>query len=474
MRVSQRVTPLETIGCYVPGGRFSLVSTLLMSAVPAQVAGVKRIVVVCPRPNAALLAAARLLGVYEIARIGGAQAIAALAYGTRSVPRVDKIFGPGNRYVTAAKRLMSADCAVDMLAGPTEVLIVAQRGNARYIASDLVAQAEHDPDAVALLVTTSRKLAAEVRDRVSEQLSALPPDNPARRSLTDNGAILIAPSAAATVRFANQFAPEHLSVPDGSPALLRQAFGGGQRVRRAVERAERRRLRQRHQSRAADQRRRAVARRPFDVGFRALHQRAATHARRVCRASRRWSPRWRRPKAWWRTGAPSRCAGEEEKRASPRAGDSACAPVVKRLAPYVAPEEGRAGKLRLDFNENTVGCSPAALRALRRMTSEQLCIYPEYEASQRRLARHFGVRPAEMLFTNGVDDALRLLMDTFVEPGNTVLLPEPTFTMYRFYAEIAGARIATERYDADMRFPLEAILRALQAFAAPAVPGKSE
>lgn len=136
--------------------------------------------------------------------------------------------------------------------------------------------------------------------------------------------------------------------------------------------------------------------------------------------------------------------------------------IVKRLAPYVAPEEGRAGKLRLDFNENTIGCSPAALRALRRMTAEQLCIYPEYEAAQRRLARHFAVRPSEMLFTNGVDDALRLLMDTFVEPGSAVLLPEPTFTMYRFYAEIAGARVVAERYDADMRFPLEKILRALR------------
>jgi histidinol dehydrogenase len=227
VRVSQRVTPLDTIGCYVPGGRFSLVSTLLMSVVPAQVAGVRRIVVVCPRPNAALLAAAKLLGVHEIARIGGAQAIAALAYGTRSVPRVDKIFGPGNRYVTAAKRLVSTDCAVDMLAGPTEVLIVAQRGNARYIASDLVAQGEHDPDAVAIFVTTSRKLAAEVRDCVFEQLSALPPDNPARRSLSDNGAVLLAPGMAAAVRFANAFAPEHLSLPDASPALLRKFSAAG-------------------------------------------------------------------------------------------------------------------------------------------------------------------------------------------------------------------------------------------------------
>jgi len=227
VRVSQRVTPLETIGCYVPGGRFSLVSTLLMTVVPAQVAGIKRIIVACPRPNAALLAAARLLGVREIARIGGAQAIAALAYGTRSVPRVDKIFGPGNRYVTAAKRLVSANCAVDLLAGPTEVLVLATRGNARYIAADLVAQAEHDPDAVALLVTTSGKLASDVRDSVSEQLSALPPSNPARRSLSENGAILIAPSTAAAVRFANLFAPEHLSLPNSNRVLLRQLSSAG-------------------------------------------------------------------------------------------------------------------------------------------------------------------------------------------------------------------------------------------------------
>ena len=128
VRVGQRVTPLETIGCYIPGGRFSLFSTLLMTAIPAQVAGVKRIVVACPKPSPALLAAAEILGVTEIARIGGAQAIGAFAYGTQSIPRVDKICGPGNRYVTAAKRLVSNDCAIDMPAGPTEVLILATGG----------------------------------------------------------------------------------------------------------------------------------------------------------------------------------------------------------------------------------------------------------------------------------------------------------------------------------------------------------
>jgi histidinol-phosphate aminotransferase len=137
-------------------------------------------------------------------------------------------------------------------------------------------------------------------------------------------------------------------------------------------------------------------------------------------------------------------------------------PSTRHLAPYAAPEEGRLGKLRLDFNENTIGCSPAVLRALRGITREQLTLYPEYEASVRRLARSFGMRPAEMLLTNGVDDALRLLMETFVEPGSSVLVPEPTFSMYRFFSEIAGANVEVVRYDDAMRFPLEATLKALR------------
>jgi histidinol dehydrogenase len=184
-------------------------------------------VVACPRPNAALLAAAEMLGLEEIAHIGGAQAIAALAYGTRSVPRVEKIFGPGNRFVTAAKRLVSADCAIDLLAGPTELLIVAATGNPAYIAADLLAQAEHDPDAVALLVTTSRKLATSVRDAVAGQLSRLPRTNPAKQSLAEKGAILIAPNSAAAVRFANRFAPEHLSIPGAESALVEKLDAAG-------------------------------------------------------------------------------------------------------------------------------------------------------------------------------------------------------------------------------------------------------
>src|SRR5712691_3333569 len=174
VRISQRVSPIESIGCYIPGGHFSLVSTLVMTAVPAQVAGVSHIVAVCPGPNPELLAAAGQLGIEKIARIGGAQAIAALAYGTKSIPCVEKIFGPGNKYVTVAKQLVSSDCAIDLLAGPTEAIVFCEHGNARWIAADLLAQAEHAKDAASLFVTTSRSLAREVQREIQWQLAKLP------------------------------------------------------------------------------------------------------------------------------------------------------------------------------------------------------------------------------------------------------------------------------------------------------------
>jgi histidinol dehydrogenase len=227
VRVGQRVRPIETVGCYLPGGRFSLVSTLLMTAVPAQEAGVRKIVVASPLPSQALLAAAERLGVRSIARVGGAQAIAALAYGTRSIPRVDKIFGPGNRFVAAAKRLVSADCAIDLLAGPTEAIVFAERGNASFIAADLIAQAEHDPDAIALFITTSRSFGRSVATEIERQLSRLPQTNPAWRSLATNGAVLIARSVADAIRFINRFAPEHLSLPGSAARYLGQIDSAG-------------------------------------------------------------------------------------------------------------------------------------------------------------------------------------------------------------------------------------------------------
>ncbi len=231
VKVSQRVTPLDSVGCYIPGGRFSLFSTLLMTAIPAQVAGVRRIVVACPKPSPALLVAAEILGIDGIAKIGGAQAIGAFAYGTASIARVDKICGPGNRYVTAAKRIVSNECAIDMPAGPTEVLILATRAASNreiaFIAADLLAQAEHDPDAVSLFLTTSIALAKKVSSEVDRQLRSLPKTNPAWQSLRRASGILVAPTAEAALAFANRVAPEHLSLPLGEKSLLGKITAAG-------------------------------------------------------------------------------------------------------------------------------------------------------------------------------------------------------------------------------------------------------
>jgi histidinol dehydrogenase len=225
--IQQLVRPLDSVGCYIPGGRFALLSTLVMTAVPAQVAGVPRVLAVCPRPNDALLATADLVGITEFARIGGAQAVAAMAYGTRKIAAVEKICGPGNRFVTAAKQIVSADCAIDMPAGPTEAVVLANTGNPRWIAADLIAQAEHAPDAGSYLVTSSFEFAQKVRQEVMVQLNALPKTNPAQNSIRKTGAILVARSLEHACEFVNRFAPEHLSLPSDGEKLLGRIRSSG-------------------------------------------------------------------------------------------------------------------------------------------------------------------------------------------------------------------------------------------------------
>jgi histidinol dehydrogenase len=227
VHIRQIVRPIDSLGCYIPGGRFALVSTLLMTVIPAQVAGVARIVAVCPKPNPELLAAAGLLGIRQIAHIGGAQAIAALAFGTKSVPRVEKICGPGNRFVTTAKQLVSRECAIDLPAGPTEAVILADSGNPAWIAADLLAQAEHAPDAGSFLVSTSLLFARRVAAEVGAQLARLDQHNPAHHSIKKTGAILIAKSREAARDFVNRFAPEHLSLPASPRTLLPQIDSAG-------------------------------------------------------------------------------------------------------------------------------------------------------------------------------------------------------------------------------------------------------
>jgi histidinol dehydrogenase len=209
LTTGQLVRPLGSVGCYVPSGRHPLPSTLLMTAIPAQVAGVARIAVVSPRPAPETLAAAHLLGITEFYRLGGAHAVAALAYGTHTIPRVDKIVGPGNLFVTAAKRLVAFDCGIDMLAGPTEIVVTSERGRAADIASDLVAQAEHDPEALAVFITTRADLAKAVLAETKTR-SRLNPV--AREALDRNGAIFIAASVEEARFLTNRLAPEHLTV----------------------------------------------------------------------------------------------------------------------------------------------------------------------------------------------------------------------------------------------------------------------
>ena len=213
LTTGQLVRPLASVGCYVPSGRHPLPSTLLMTAIPAQVAGVRRIVAVSPKPAPETLAAAHLLGITEFYRLGGAHAVAALAYGTTTVPRVDKIVGPGNLYVTAAKRLIAFECAIDMLAGPTEIVVTSERGNAVDIASDLVAQAEHDPEALAIFITTRADLAKQV---IAEAKQRSRNNVVARAALDRNGIVLVAANVDEAHQITNHLAPEHLTVDAAS------------------------------------------------------------------------------------------------------------------------------------------------------------------------------------------------------------------------------------------------------------------
>jgi histidinol dehydrogenase len=213
--VEQRVRPLDRVGCYVPGGRYPLPSSLLMTAIPARVAGVAEIIAVCPRPDAVVLAAAEAAGVTRLFQLGGAHAIAALAFGTQTIPRVDRIVGPGNRYVAAAKTYVSAECGIDMHAGPSEILVLSDKGNPVWLAADLIAQAEHDPDARAILITSKARLGTAVAREVVRQL---PGNGPAREALARNGGVIVTRTPAEAVSLANRMAPEHLVVDDEKTA----------------------------------------------------------------------------------------------------------------------------------------------------------------------------------------------------------------------------------------------------------------
>jgi len=232
--LGQRFTPIARVGLYVPGGAAAYPSSVLMNAIPAMLAGCSRIVMVTPpQPDGGvsqdILTAARVAGITEIYKTGGAQAVAALAFGTESLPRVDKIVGPGNIYVATAKRQVFGQVAIDMIAGPSEILVIADSSaNPRYVAADLLSQAEHDPLAAAVLISTERALAEQVAEELERQLSSLPRAEIARRSLTGQGKIIVVPDLAEAVDMANEIAPEHLELCVADPfALLSQVKNAG-------------------------------------------------------------------------------------------------------------------------------------------------------------------------------------------------------------------------------------------------------
>jgi histidinol dehydrogenase len=211
-KLGQIVRPIDTVGAYIPAGRYPLPSTVIHTAVPAQVAGVKNICIACPKAVDEVFGTAHILGIDQVFQMGGAQAIAAFAFGTKTVPRADRIVGPGNIYVAAAKKLLSGDVGIDFIAGPTEILIIAAAGDARFLAADMLAQAEHDTDASSILLTTSKRLAAQVAKEVERQLATLSTAAVARKAIDRNSAIIVVSSLNEAANLSNAFAPEHLAI----------------------------------------------------------------------------------------------------------------------------------------------------------------------------------------------------------------------------------------------------------------------
>ena len=233
VELGQRVVPLQRVGIYAPGGKAFYPSTLLMAAIPAKIAGVKEIILVTPakkgKINPLIAAAADICGVKRIFKIGGAQAIAALAYGTKTVSRVDKIVGPGNAYVAAAKKLVFGQTGIDMIAGPSEILIIADKtANASFAAADMLSQAEHDEMAAAVLFTTSESFAQKVTEEIDEQIKTLERKKIIKKSLNNYGAIIITKDLNQAVELANDFAPEHLELMVEKPAeILKRVQNAG-------------------------------------------------------------------------------------------------------------------------------------------------------------------------------------------------------------------------------------------------------
>ena len=385
------------------------------------------------------MAAAALIGVTEFYRIGGAQAIAAFAYGTQSIPRVNKIVGPGNTYVTLAKKLVAFDCGIDFLAGPTEIVYCATEGNAEFIASDLIAQAEHDPEALAIFVTASTRLAKSV----IKCTMAMAEDNAiAKQALEARGVVLVAKSRKQAIEWTNELGGEHVSVPPEDVYDVKCAgsiflgdytaqslgdyasgpnhtlpTGNVARYRGGLNVID---FRPHHYHPGGE---------PQRPGEDCTDGHAAGRSRRFERPCRQHPGE----------------AGEMSTKLRARR-------TVESLKEYHPPLGGRDG-LRLDFNENVDGCSPRVLQTLHSITAETLNKYPEREPGERAVANHLGIASEQVLLTNGVDEAIHLLAETYLEPGDETLIGVPTFSMYEIYALATGAVVRTVQSGEALDFP---------------------
>ena len=463
--VGQVVRAIDSVGVYVPAGSYPLLSTLMMAVIPAQVAGVKAITVVCPNPTTEILALASWLGIKTILKMGGAQAIAALAYGTESVSRVTRIVGPGNAFVAAAKKLVSVDTAIDFVAGPSEIAIVAQTGNPKWIAADMLAQCEHDVNASALLLTCSRQLASEVQLEVAAQLENLSTRNIAEQSINANSAVVVCESIDQAFEFVNALAPEHLSIEDhdwlgkvesaGSVfigAYSTEAAGdyasgpnhilptsGVAAVRGGLSAADFVKVISVQQLSAPA----LIGLAPSVITL-ARAEGLEAHARSV----------------------EVRIANQEPAASQTLNLPSALKPrvAVKKMRPYSPPSQGRVDQMRLDFNENTIGCSPKVIEAISEIIdANAMSMYPEYSQAKSVIANFFNVMSEQLVFTNGTDEAISLLVNTFVEHGQQLVLVHPSYAMYRFYGELGGAKITEVQYGItdDFKFPMAKLLASI-------------
>ncbi len=457
LRVGQRVRALDAVGCYVPGGRHPLPSTMGMTVIPAQVAGVERIVVVSPNPAAETLATAHLLGVTEFYRVGGAQAVAALGWGTETILPVRKIVGPGNRWVTAAKALVArqAGCGIDMQAGPTEIVVASEVGDARAIAADLVAQAEHDPDALAVMVTTRTELAEAVMAEVSRTTNET-----AQQAMAANGYIFVAATRDEARAVVNRLAAEHLTVDAAadvewvrnagsvfvgawSPQPMGDYVSGPNHTLPTGGQAA-----QRGGLSVMDFLKLMTVQ---EYSPRALTE-LGPHAARLAQAE---GLRGHEAAIRERMQASAKDDVDDgtTRFPTPRA-------LVLRMPEYHPPLGDRSA-LRLDFNENTEGASPRVVEALRGLTAEALTRYPERGPMEARVAAHLGVGAEEVVLTNGVDEAIHLLCQTYLDAGDELLLPVPTYAMYEIYAAATDARVVRVEAAEDFAFPAERLMRAI-------------